>query len=1009
MQQSSVKIIVKVGKKSDILFHGVQTFRAITLDEMIKLTELHPDASIIVIENIKSTDVQRATDFIREFEARNENNHVYFYTPDNDLETGGIADELEKESYLSKNTLYSAIENTSKVVVTTDISRLREASTDLNDPFDAMWVIPSDGLDGISDKIEDKQDSSSDNLGDGEHIASKDADGHTDEEIRSAANADIQEIKQPEESKIDTNKTDDGISNADIEEVGTRDSREEKSDTSKLDKKQETEDKTDATLNKTPINSDEQSELLTKAIGELRDTTSKLTEAKGEIDKLRGELAVTIAKNKNLTELIGAVESERDTFQSRLKLYGKSEVMEEPITLAEYSELQNKVKSLSESSNSGATPEQIEEFNAKIKKAEESANIARKNLDDYKSKLREASASLSDVQNKLDTKQSEIDAKQAEISRLEGEVEKLKGELQTRDQLQQQSIFQSELTITELKSNIGKLEAEIDQLKNSVIAESQKSAVIQNQLTEANKYSDQLKSRIDREVKARLIVVGILADAVREIQSQISAAGSNTAVVDSLNESIRKLEQQNSDNMQKIAEYEQKMITLASSEATIKSLQLEKDRLISESSAKQAEIIKLNATITSNQSKIAEMERQLGRVGSDIEFAKSQLKIELEAAKREANEAKQSLTLMQQQLKEKSDQYEALVQSSGMSETGVSSLLETNKIREEYNKQLITEVDKLRTQLETAQREAAVSKQTVTALEQSNKSMRENLESMSNLIGNKGVSGQTLKPIKYTSRGLVIPVFGSGGYGTTTTAMSLANRLSAQARVLYIDFDMVFPKADGWFRKNPIITNLPGTESMKPPTSRTGLGILIEKQIQYFMTNFEQIIIHASMTKSGCIDYLSGLLVRPDQNKLLGTDWSAFMNFCGNRYTYIILDMGRLGSSDVSDQIIKGMVMSAYKSILVSTSDRYEVSQLTMKMSKLGIDKSRIAWLINMCKNTKMDEGLKKQINPAQYFMMMFNPDIYGMKLMFVNDNLLRDKFFLFLDEIVFPKKGQGQ
>lgn len=71
IHESSIKIIVKVGKKSDIMFHGAQTFRAVTLDEMIKLTELHPDASIIVIENIKAADVQRATDFIKEFESRN--------------------------------------------------------------------------------------------------------------------------------------------------------------------------------------------------------------------------------------------------------------------------------------------------------------------------------------------------------------------------------------------------------------------------------------------------------------------------------------------------------------------------------------------------------------------------------------------------------------------------------------------------------------------------------------------------------------------------------------------------------------------------------------------------------------------------------------------------------------------------------------------------------------------------------------------------------------------------
>ena len=129
------------------------------------------------------------------------------------------------------------------------------------------------------------------------------------------------------------------------------------------------------------------------------------------------------------------------------------------------------------------------------------------------------------------------------------------------------------------------------------------------------------------------------------------------------------------------------------------------------------------------------------------------------------------------------------------------------------------------------------------------------------------------------------------------------------------------------------------------------------------------------------------------------------MNVCGNKYGYVIIDMGSIGSSDISDQLIKELVSSSYRSILVSTIDLFEVNQLAMKLGRLGVDRSKLAWLVNMCKNTKMDDRIKILMHPIPYFMMMFKPELYGMKLNFTNDNLLRDKFHLFLDELVFPKR----
>ena len=699
IHESSIKIIVKVGKKSDIMFHGAQTFRAVTLDEMIKLTELHPDASIIIIENIKAADVQRATDFIKEFESRNKNNQVYFYTPDNDLETGGIADELEKESYLSKTTLYSAIENNSKVVVTTDISRLKETSADLDNPFDSMWVAPTDEDENktdskpeqmVSEVTQTEDISTASSIEEGRQQGSLPGDiPEGVSNIVDETNAEPEVKAEPEEQtehKAETKAGGETEVQPDFNDAASSVDETQPVDQDTADtpiKQVKNKKDKEKAANLESKGSGANQELLDKAMGELREANKQLAQTKTEIAKLKLDLASATSRGDKLSELVQAVEHERDTFQDKLKIYGSSEVFEEPITLAEYQDMEQKLKALSEQANAPISSDQLDELNEKLKKAEESASIARRNLDDYKGKLRESTSKLSEIKTSLSGKQEELDNKQSEISRLEGEVAKLQGEIRAHKNSKLEASNQSAIEITELKSSISKLEAQITELRGSIEAERMRANAIQYQLDQSNNINDQLQSRVNQEVKAKMIVIGILSDAVMEIKSQINSSGSSNAIIDSLKASIKQLEDSNKKSLAKIAEYEQKMLTLSSAEATISALRSEKERLAAESAAKQREVIQLQTTITSNNSKISELELKLGGVASQIELAKSQVRGEAESAKREANELRQSLELMKKQFKDKSDQYEALVQQSGVSETGVSSLLETNRVREE--------------------------------------------------------------------------------------------------------------------------------------------------------------------------------------------------------------------------------------------------------------------------------------------------------------------------------------
>jgi MinD-like ATPase involved in chromosome partitioning or flagellar assembly len=254
-------------------------------------------------------------------------------------------------------------------------------------------------------------------------------------------------------------------------------------------------------------------------------------------------------------------------------------------------------------------------------------------------------------------------------------------------------------------------------------------------------------------------------------------------------------------------------------------------------------------------------------------------------------------------------------------------------------------------------------------------------------------------PCNYTGKGMIIPVFGCGSFGTTTTAMSIALKLATDAKVLYIDFDMVMPKADAWFKVNPIVKNVPDFDQFGS-SKFTGLGLFIDRGVQFFLSYTASIVNKPIPTKGGCVDYISGFYKRPDKIKLISADYTSFFNYCGNNYTYIVVDFGKLGCSELNDIIIKMVSDIAYRNVVVTTNDKFEIRTFSMKMDEAHISKDNVAWLLNMCENTKIEDTSKKLISPANYSMMPFNPDLYGKKVDFTKDKLTRDKLDLFMNTI---------
>ena len=210
---------------------------------------------------------------------------------------------------------------------------------------------------------------------------------------------------------------------------------------------------------------------------------------------------------------------------------------------------------------------------------------------------------------------------------------------------------------------------------------------------------------------------------------------------------------------------------------------------------------------------------------------------------------------------------------------------------------------------------------------------------------------------------------------------------------------MVAPKADGWFRMNPRIDVHFLPDFNCNAMYATGIGILMQKRWDYFLANIDSIILHPIEMKNGCIDYISGLMARVEDTKVQMVDFSSMLDYLGRIYDFIIVDFGRLGSSDINDQIIKLFASVAFKNIVVTTNDIFEIQSFRHKLAMNKIDMKKIAWLVNMCSSTKIDDRAKRNIDPAKYAMMPFNPNMYGKKVNFMSESMARDKIIRFMDE----------
>ena len=118
----------------------------------------------------------------------------------------------------------------------------------------------------------------------------------------------------------------------------------------------------------------------------------------------------------------------------------------------------------------------------------------------------------------------------------------------------------------------------------------------------------------------------------------------------------------------------------------------------------------------------------------------------------------------------------------------------------------------------------------------------------------------------------------------------------------------------------------------------------------------------------------------------------------GERYDYIIVDSGRIGSSDAYDSVIRTINDMAHKNVIVTLNDKYDIRTQKVKMEYSSIDLTKSIWVLNMAESNVIATDIRKMIGNMKITQLIRVLNYYGIKKpMDISVPMLKPK----VDEII--------
>ena len=867
------EIIVKVGKKSKLKFSHSSVYRAITANELIRISDIHSDCNIVIIENIEENEQEAIRQFAVDFKNRSSKNTILFFLPEDDDITSGIADEFSYEIVMTLADLYNKLYKTYDINVSTFMSDKKRISSE---------NIEESMPEGITDIFGEMADNNSLDIEDSSNEDKEENNIEVEDGINIAEdNTSIEDKKRLTEEKVETEPK-----QVETEPKQVENNIENQFNQDEIETKQ-----TEFISEQTTENNTE--DISNDALDKISSLQMQLKDAKYDYNIILKDMKAANERIVALEDVVRVVKDEKEAMIKRYNsLVEQDGVIEDPISLAEYEEIKDKLNS---------AENKVKDLTSNLEKSKEALN------------------------EKLEI----IENKNKHIEELIGSIETLKNSLK------------------ELNDSI-----ESGEIHKDII----------------NEYNEKLQGAEDKSKKLQ-DMISSLTDEKNSLTNRLSNE----------TEQLKKEAEEIDYELTKVKE-DKERIELEKQELEDKLSDIQKTV---EKQTSEIKMLKENAI--SKADEVGELNKQLKNTNTKLD---------------------KQLTEWKAKYKKKEEQYNSLVSSYGMSEDGASVLKETNKSLETLIKNLQEQLSLKSDEINKLKDKERENRNSLNNYKSQCKQLQDTLKNLSSGVNTNYTTvgsitnNLQIKNIKYNGQAEILTVFGSGSFGITTTAMSLAYKLSITSKVLYIDFDMITPKADAWFNKLPLCKNVPGINLQD--RRMTGLGIFYEKGMRFFEDNFINIVNHCDKTRGGKIDYLSGVYYRVDDNKIASADYVGLFNFLSSHYNYIVVDMGKLGCNSLTDKLIKNISDIATKNIAVTTIDNFDVRNFKTKLTDNKININNVAWLLNMCESTIVDDKIKRIVHPAKYGLLIKDAIMQGKRERFTHTKINKDRLELFINSVVF-------
>lgn len=971
---AKLNIVVKVGTSSTLKFNNVKAYRAITYDDVSRLLGSRDDISLIIVEDAEKSDMQQIEDIVSLTDL-----NTYLYNPNFEVETGTtglLQGEFESDHvYLFKeqDELQNAISEfygidirtyvpVKKINETEELENEIESQEDENWPANDLWESKPEDFDNFNDFESETSETVDDNIIDVQEKEEVETEGQeignvTEENIVEAneQTEELESIVDKAEEKLEENSLLEGtnsnnvvdnniITNSQESEASIND----KDSTSVENIKYETEEKEiigsekekdgEYSLDSDKQNEDEHDSLYRPENAELYEALSASLGV-GEDE----EKEDTSEKEKEKVTILSG--RKEDTDSDDVYMWN-----------AENTDTFNSV--LINESNS----EEVEKLREELSQLNEHLEYEKDRAESYEAlveKLREIKENLED---KLDF------------------YEDLIHSLQTTDDIIDISIQDSEETlnkIEELKIEKLKLQEKI----NSLTRDLGKLTELELEITRKDNEYAELKSELDRvkqdnrskEIEERYAYEKEVRLKLTELLE--SVAFKYSLALDSHEKTLqtnRDLEAAYKNETRLKKELEVQSLELKSKLQQAINLRAERERVLN---LKLEEFSRINEE-NAQKSHQAEREKQglldkIADLQSDLDLLKSQ-----------EDNYKSRISTLDSQLSIKDNQIESLeAKLNRYKDINIEDLRESVKTSELGNSKLVSDIGRLKIEISGLQRQLSQRSEVIGRLE----SEKSQLELTAKSLSNSVTTAEKLRiTCNYSGKAMIIPVYGTGSYGVTTTAVTLAKKLNGD--VLLLDFDCVNPKLDSWTGLNPMLDQFKEMTETRdlPSMAYSAFGILIEKGTDFIINNQDIAIQHtnigASKLKKGTkrVDYFSGVYYKIDLYKFAAIDFSSFLNFFGNEYEYIVVDLGRIGGNESTNALIRMFDTIAWRSVQVCQNDKYDVRILYTKIKMEGLHLGKAIWLLNMAKSTALDEFSKKVLNNARVVILTKKPELYG-------------------------------